>query len=172
MDGSVTFLSVSPNWDAPIDVGEAETAAQAWQKLCNLQRSDEVIRFIKVISGGTSLEREDYFVAVAASCGRWRVEGRESRRADTRESLQARLRLFENREQTLTTSIGPICPAISALSSHAEGRLATGNADRSERVKNDLPFGTCEQQQGQQQPRLGSVQDAAVDQAALQQIGF
>ena len=47
MDGSVTFLSVSPNWDAPIDVGEAETAAQAWQKVCNLQRSDEVIRFIR-----------------------------------------------------------------------------------------------------------------------------
>jgi hypothetical protein len=31
-----------------------------------------------------SLDRGDYFVAVAASCGRWRVEGRESRRADTR----------------------------------------------------------------------------------------
>ena len=85
-----------------------------------------------------------------------------------REPIAGPLRLFENREQTLTTSIGPICPAISALSSHAEGRLATGNADRSERVKNDLPFGTCEQQQGQQQPRLGSVQDAAVDQAAFQ----
>src|SRR6516165_6552844 len=87
MDGSVTFLSVSPNWDAPIDVGEAETAAQAWQKVCNLQRSDEVIRFIKIISGGTSLDRGDYFVAVAASCGLWRVEGRESRRADTRGML-------------------------------------------------------------------------------------
>ena len=36
-----------PNWDAPIDVGEAETAAQAWQKVCNLQRSDEVIGFIR-----------------------------------------------------------------------------------------------------------------------------
>ena len=34
-----------PNWDAPIDVGEAE--AQAWQKVCNLQRGDEVIRFIR-----------------------------------------------------------------------------------------------------------------------------
>src|SRR5262245_40538754 len=37
-----------------------------------------------VISGGTFLDRGDYFVAVAASCGRWRVESRESRRADTR----------------------------------------------------------------------------------------
>jgi hypothetical protein len=40
-------IGFSPNWDAPIDVGEAETAAQAWQKVCNLQRSDEVIRFIR-----------------------------------------------------------------------------------------------------------------------------
>ena len=77
-------IGFPPNWDAPIDVGEAETAAQDWQEVCNLQRSDEVIRFIKIISGGTSLDRGDYFVAVAASCGRWRVEGRESRRADTR----------------------------------------------------------------------------------------
>ena len=105
MDGSVTCLSALafPNWDAPIDVGEAETAAQAWQKLCNLQRSDEVIRFIKVISGGTSLERGDYFVAVAASCGRWRVEGRESRRADTRRRRAgAARRLFQlfRREHT------------------------------------------------------------------------
>jgi hypothetical protein len=86
MDGSVTCLSALafPQLGRPIDVGEAETAAQAWQKVCNLQRTDEVIRFIKVISGGIFLERGDYFVAVAASCGRWRVEGRESRRADTR----------------------------------------------------------------------------------------
>ena len=40
-------IGFPPNWDAPIDVGEAETAAQAWQKVCNLQRSDEVIRFIR-----------------------------------------------------------------------------------------------------------------------------
>ena len=41
---------------------------------------------VPVISGGTFLDRGAYFVAVAASCGRWRVEGRESRRADTRET--------------------------------------------------------------------------------------
>jgi hypothetical protein len=40
-------IGFSPNRDAPIDVGEAEAAALAWQKVCNLQRSDEVIRFIR-----------------------------------------------------------------------------------------------------------------------------
>jgi hypothetical protein len=39
-------IGFPPNWDAPIDVGEEEAAAQAWQKVCNLQRSDEVIRTI------------------------------------------------------------------------------------------------------------------------------
>ena len=84
MDGSVTFLSVSPNWDAPIDVGEAETAAQAWQKVCNLQRN-EVIRFIKIISEGSSLDRGDYFVAVVASCGLWRVEGKVGARISSKQ---------------------------------------------------------------------------------------
>jgi hypothetical protein len=40
-------IGFSPNWHAPIDVGKAQTAAQAWQKVCNPQRSDEVIRFIR-----------------------------------------------------------------------------------------------------------------------------
>jgi hypothetical protein len=37
-----------------------------------------------IISWGTFLDRGDYFVAVAASCGRWRVEDRESRYARIR----------------------------------------------------------------------------------------
>ena len=36
-----------PQLGRPNRFGEAETAAQAWQKVCNLQRSDEVIRFIR-----------------------------------------------------------------------------------------------------------------------------
>jgi hypothetical protein len=49
MDGSVTCLSALafPQLGRPHRFGEAETAAQAWQKVCNLQRSDEVIRFIR-----------------------------------------------------------------------------------------------------------------------------
>ena len=39
-----------PDRDTPIDVGEAETAAQAWQKVCNLPRSDEVIRSRRTIA--------------------------------------------------------------------------------------------------------------------------
>ena len=46
--------------------------------------SELISSYAPVISAGTFLDRGDYFVAVAASYGRWRVDGRESRRADTR----------------------------------------------------------------------------------------
>jgi hypothetical protein len=58
-DFDVPFcIGFSPNWDALIDVGEAEIAAQAWQEVCNLQRSDEVIRFIRAPDGRILTMRE------------------------------------------------------------------------------------------------------------------
>ena len=51
-------IGFSLNWDAPIDVGEAETAAQAWHEVCNLQHSDEVIRFIRAPDGRIRTMRE------------------------------------------------------------------------------------------------------------------
>jgi hypothetical protein len=51
-------IGFSPNWDAPIGVGEAATAAQAWQEVCNLQRSGEVIRFIRASDGRILTMRE------------------------------------------------------------------------------------------------------------------
>ena len=51
-------IGFSPNWDAPIDVGEAESAAQAWQEVCNLQPSDEVIRFVRAPDGRILTMRE------------------------------------------------------------------------------------------------------------------
>jgi hypothetical protein len=37
---------------------------------------------VPVVSGGTFLSGGETFVAIADSCGRWRVDDRESRRAD------------------------------------------------------------------------------------------
>jgi hypothetical protein len=53
-----------------------------------------------------------------------------------------------------------------------EGRPATRDADGGERFDNCLDPGPSDQQERQQQPSLRSVQDAAVDQATVQQIGF
>jgi hypothetical protein len=52
------YIGFSLHWDAPIDVDEAETAAQAWQEVCNLERSDEVIRFIRAPDGRILTMRE------------------------------------------------------------------------------------------------------------------
>ena len=47
-----------PQLGRPNRFGEAETAAQAWQKVCNLQRSGEVIRFIRASDGRILAKRK------------------------------------------------------------------------------------------------------------------